>query len=102
IAALLAQWLPRAKTAIDAAVGAPILKSAESWLKKASVEIRNERFVPIADEAAEIWRLLRHRSSVQLGRIELEGSGTRRRVTLDVNIEGVSGAALGVMSQGEL
>jgi hypothetical protein len=78
------------------------LKKAEAWLKKAAVEIRNERFAPIADEAGEIWRLLRHRSNVQLGRIELEGTGTRRKITLDVTVDGVSGAALGVMSQGEL
>src|SRR5262245_16699117 len=50
----------------------------------------------------EIWELLRHQSSVTLGHIELEGTGVRRRVTLDVTIDGVSGAALGVMSQGEL
>ena len=52
--------------------------------------------------AGEVWRLLRQRSSVQLGRIELEGTGTRRRLNLDVTVDGVCGAALAVMSQGEL
>ena len=36
------------------------------------------------------------------GRIQLTGDGTRRRVVLDVTVDGVEGAALGVMSQGEL
>jgi hypothetical protein len=39
---------------------------------------------------------------VELGRIQLTGDGTRRRVALDVTVDGVEGAALGVMSQGEL
>ena len=38
--------------------------------------------------------------NVDLGPIKLEGSATRRRVTLDVTVDGVEGAALGVMSQG--
>ena len=49
-----------------------------------------------------IWKILRQRSNVELGRIELKGSGAQRKVTLDVTVDGVPGAALGVMSQGEL
>ena len=48
------------------------------------------------------WAFLRQNSNVDLGRIELEGSGPKRRVKLDVTVDGVDGAALGVMSQGEL
>src|SRR5262245_38445075 len=48
------------------------------------------------------WRLLRQNSNVELGQIQLTGTGTARRVALDVTVDGVSGAALGVMSQGEL
>src|SRR5262245_20969376 len=50
----------------------------------------------------DTWRLLRQNSNVELGRIELTGTGSARRVKLDVTVDGVSGAALGVMSQGEL
>jgi hypothetical protein len=57
---------------------------------------------PSLVEASDIWELLRQRSNVKLGRIEFEGSGVRRRVTLDVTVDGIEGAALGVMSQGEL
>ena len=39
---------------------------------------------------------------MELGRIELVGSKTARKVTLDVTVDSVPGAALGVMSQGEL
>ena len=39
---------------------------------------------------------------MDLGAIRLAGTGTSRRVDLQVNVDGVPGAALGVMSQGEL
>jgi energy-coupling factor transporter ATP-binding protein EcfA2 len=102
VAIRVASWVPEAKSAQDGARAVPDMKRAETWLKAAAVELRNERFTPIAEEAGELWRLLRQRSNVQLGRIELEGTGTRRKVTLDVTVDGVAGAALGVMSQGEL
>ena len=78
------------------------LKAAEAWFKKAAAGIRDDRFTPIAEKAAAIWEHLRQQSHVELGRIQLTGEGTRRRVALDVTVDGVEGAALGVMSQGEL
>lgn len=71
-------------------------------MKQTSAELRNQRFEPIAEEAQRIWELLRQQSNVELARPELEGTGTRRRVKLDVTVDGVGGAALSVMSQGEL
>jgi hypothetical protein len=102
IAFHLQRWLTQARQAQDDARHIPSVKKAEAWLKSNGVAIRNERFAPIADEAMELWALLRHRSNVRLGRIELAGAGVKRRVTLDVTVDGVPGAALGVMSQGEL
>lgn len=102
VALNLALWLNRAREADQGAAAVPDLKRAEDWLKREGTELRNERFAPIADEAQAIWRLLRQNSNVELGRIEFEGAGVRRRVTLDVTVDGVAGAALGVMSQGEL
>lgn len=102
IATVLAAWVAQARPSLTAAARVPHLKLAEAWLKKAAVEIRNDRFAPIADESMEIWKLLRQRSNVELGRIELKGSGMQRKVSLDVTVDGVPGAALGVMSQGEL
>lgn len=102
VALTLAAWLERARDAQAGVITVPDLKKAEDWLKKAGVAIRNERFAPIADEALAIWRLLRQNSNVELGRIEFEGAGVRRKISLDVTVDGVDGAALGVMSQGEL
>ena len=80
----------------------PAFVDAMVWLKKAAAGIRDDRFGPIAEKAASIWERLRQQSHVELGRIQLTGDGTRRRVVLDVTVDGVAGAALGVMSQGEL
>jgi energy-coupling factor transporter ATP-binding protein EcfA2 len=102
LALQLARWLPETRSAQDGMTVVADLKKAEAWLKAHAVAIRNERFAPIADEAMELWTLLRQRSNVRLGRIQLEGAGVQRRVTLDVTVDGVAGAALGVMSQGEL
>jgi len=101
-AAEVAAWLARARDAARGAAELKRLKAAEAWFKKASASIRDERFAPIAEKAASVWEHLRQQSHVELGRIQLTGEGTRRRVSLDVTVDGVEGAALGVMSQGEL
>ena len=98
----VAAWLKTARDAQTGAADLKRLKSAEGWLKKAAAGIRDDRFAPIAEKAAAIWEHLRQQSHVELGRIQLTGEGTRRRVSLDVTVDGVEGAALGVMSQGEL
>ena len=98
----VAAWLKTAREAVRGAGDLKRLKSAEAWLKKAAAGIRDDRFAPIAEKAAGIWEHLRQQSHVQLGKIQLTGEGTRRRVALDVTVDGVEGAALGVMSQGEL
>jgi energy-coupling factor transporter ATP-binding protein EcfA2 len=102
IALRLNAFTQAAGVALAAAVDLPRIKAAEKWLKGASAEIRNERFAPIADKAMATWEHLRQQSSVTLGRIELAGTKSQRRVTLDVTVDGVAGAALSVMSQGEL
>jgi hypothetical protein len=96
------EWLPDAKAARAGAALITPIKDAEAWLKGASEELRNARFAPIAKKAMATWAHLRQHSNVALGRIELTGARTNRKVTLDVTVDGVRGAALGVMSQGEL
>jgi energy-coupling factor transporter ATP-binding protein EcfA2 len=98
----VAGWLSRAGEAVRGGADLKRIKPAEAWLKKAAAGIRDDRFAPIAEKAAKIWEHLREQSHVELGRIQLTGDGTRRRVVLDVTVDGVEGAALGVMSQGEL
>ncbi|MEZ5285546.1 MAG: hypothetical protein R2712_12240 [Vicinamibacterales bacterium] len=61
-----------------------------------------ERFRPIADRAKAIWQQLRQQSNVELEAVALKGTATQRAVELSVTVDGVPGAALGVMSQGEL
>jgi hypothetical protein len=101
-AADVRNWLAGTQETVRRAADVERLKHAEAWLKKAAAGIRDDRFGPIADRAAGIWERLRQQSHVELGRIQLTGDGTRRRVVLDVTVDGVAGAALGVMSQGEL
>ena len=76
------------------------LQKAVTWLRNAGEQIRNDKLEPVAKEATEIWNMLRQESNVELGGIRLAGTGTSRRVDLDVTVDGVPGAALGVMSQG--
>ena len=78
------------------------LKAAEDWLRSTATRIHNERFEPIKDRVKRIWELLRTQSHVELEDITFQGRSTNRRVSLDVRVDGVPGAALGVMSQGEL
>jgi hypothetical protein len=95
-------WCADAATALDGAAPVQMIKAAETWLKAATDDIRNERLAPLAEQARAIWRMLRRESNVDLGAIRLAGSATQRRVELDVSVDGAPGSALGVMSQGEV
>ena len=92
----------RARHAVDGGRSIADLKKAETWLKSTGSQIRAQRFAPVAESARSLWELLRTASSVELERVVLEGTGPMRRVTVDVTVDGIEGAALGVMSQGEL
>ena len=102
IALELAVWLAQAREAARGAEPLKQIKQAEAWLKATADEVRNQRFRPIADKTKSIWARLRHQSNVDLEEVVLAGAKTTRRVDLDVTVDGVEGAALGVMSQGEL
>jgi hypothetical protein len=102
VAAEVAAWCQRASAAETAAQAVPALQAAITWLKNATDDIRNARLEPLGDRAREIWAQLRQESNVDLGVIRLSGSGPRRQVDLKVTIDGSPGAALGVMSQGEV
>ena len=101
-ALMLASWLERSDQADRSAAQVGTLKVAEGWLQDEIEELRNQRFGPIAEKARAVFEMMRHDSNVQLESVELEGAGNRRRVRLKVTVDGVDGAALGVMSQGEL
>lgn len=95
-------WFDTEQASRHAAQMFAALKAAVTWLQKVGGKIRNDKLAPVAAEATEIWNTLRQESNVDLGAIQLAGTGTSRRVDLKVNVDGVPGAALGVMSQGEL
>jgi ABC-type lipoprotein export system ATPase subunit/energy-coupling factor transporter ATP-binding protein EcfA2 len=106
------EWRPLASSVLEwAALASGVeaatprrerLGKASKWLADTEDRIRNQRLQPLATQAAQIWASLRQESNVELGGIMLEGAATRRRVKLDVRIDGSDSSALAVMSQGEL
>ena len=96
------EWLGQARPAAEGHEHVPRLKSAEQAVKDVTAELRTERWEPIAAMAKHHWETLRHQSNVEISDVVLAGSSTNRHVDIDVTIDGVDGAALGVMSQGEL
>ncbi len=102
IARILSAWLPKARRVAAEADLLANLKTADKWLQAVEGELRNERFEPIAERAQEIWEMLRQESSVSLQQVGLQKSGNRRKVQLDVTVDGVETIALAVVSQGEL
>lgn len=90
------------QVAAEAAPNAALAK-AEKWLVKTAEQLRDQRLAPFAEQSQRVWQVLRQQSNVELGPVRLDGTATRRRVAMDVRIDGVDGGtALGVMSQGEL
>ena len=102
VAAALASWLEQAKSSQRAEADLADVRKAIDWLRKAGQEIRDDRMAQLTKTSAEVWGLLRQKSNVELGPIKLAGASTQRHVSVDVAVDGVAGAALGVMSQGEL
>ena len=102
LAQVVAAFLASARQVEQTAALRSDLKEALDWLRGQADSLRNDRLAPVAARAARVWQLLRQESNVELGPVRLEGSATQRRVALDVTVDGVAGAALGVMSQGEL
>jgi hypothetical protein len=102
IALAIAGWILTARTALAAKDTIKQIKAAEEWWKDTSAAVRDERFAPIAERARAVWSQLRLQSNVDLGGVALEGTAQRRKVTLQVTVDGTPAEALGVMSQGEL
>ncbi|MDN5929904.1 MAG: AAA family ATPase [Pseudonocardia sp.] len=103
IARRLSAWHDDAARVVAHAPRLAALQKAENWLTAAAGELRGERLAPFAEESQKVWQSLRQQSNVDLGPVRLDGTKTRRRVAMDVRIDGTDGGtALGVMSQGEL
>jgi len=102
IAEQIRTWAETERAGRKAAEAYKALHKTVQWLQREAQKIRNGQLAPLADAATGIWNTLRQESNVELGAITLAGTGTQRRVNLDVNVDGTPGAALSVMSQGEL
>jgi len=102
VAAALAAWAEVARSSDHAAADLADVRKAIDWLRKAGQEIRDDRMAQLTETSARVWGMLRQESSVELGPIKLAGASTQRHVSVDVTVDGVAGAALSVMSQGEL
>jgi hypothetical protein len=102
LAAEMAEWLPSGKRVLAERDLLDDLKHAEAWLKDAEQRIQARRLEPLQSRSVEIWEMLRQQSNVSLASVTLSGRSKRRRVDLDVQVDGETSIALGVMSQGEL
>ena len=98
IAEQLAEMLPVARAGQLAEQRLPTLRRAERWLRGCEAAIRDERFDAVKMQVTEVWDTLAVDSNVTLEDVRLGA----RSVEMDVTVDGDSGAALGVMSQGEL
>lgn len=101
VATRLAQWCAEERDAATARETMKDIRKAEAWLKDANHELRNERLRPYVEGATQIWSQLRQESNVDLLKISLEGSATRRAVEFDLSVDGTAGPGLPVLSQGE-
>jgi energy-coupling factor transporter ATP-binding protein EcfA2 len=102
VALALAGWVAKYRDGQHALAALADVKRAADWLKATGGSLRNERLAPFTEGSARVWTMLRQESNVELGPVTLAGTGTKRHVSLDVTVDGVAGAALSVMSQGEL
>jgi hypothetical protein len=101
VALKVAEWCTAERAAPGARETVRQIKKAEGWLKDANHHLRNERLRPYVDGASHIWSQLRQESNVDLLKISLEGSATRRAVEFDLTVDGTSAPGLPVLSQGE-
>lgn len=77
-------------------------KRAVTWLKHNDSRLKNERLAPIAVQAKEIWSYLRQESNVEISKLKLDGTNTRRHVVIEASVDDAEAAGLTVLSQGEL
>ena len=98
----LQEWLPSARRGQQASARLTVVQAAGDWLTSVEADVRAERFRPIADRARRFWKTMGKGSSVSLDDLTLAGQANRRHLELTTSIDGQAGAALSVMSQGEL
>lgn len=79
-----------------------VLTQAKTWLKDAMERHRDRRFEPLQEATLDNWRTMSSGSSVLLNGVKLASGGTRRKIQLDVAVDGNAAPGVGVLSQGEI
>jgi ABC-type hemin transport system ATPase subunit len=102
MAVRLATWHHHATQVAGEAALLRDLRGAVDWLKDAGAALRDERMAPFAARSQAVWEQLRQQGTIGLDAVRLTGTGSLRKVVLDVTVDGTAGAALSVLSQGEL
>jgi recombinational DNA repair ATPase RecF len=102
LASAVAAWCHIAREAEAMQAALVPVKRADAWLRQVHDELRAERMEAQGQSTRLYWDIMRQQSNVALGPIRLTGRGPARRAELDVAVDDIPGAALGVMSQGEL
>lgn len=103
LAERLSEWLDDAQEAIRASETLVPAEEALNWLAERARELRAERLGPVAAQAEQVWYRLRQERHIDLQGMRLIGRGVRRRVEVDVAVDGVEDqtSAPGLLSQGE-
>jgi recombinational DNA repair ATPase RecF len=102
LARRLRAWCIEASELSNGAAAVKDLTAAEDWVSELSGEVRDQRLAPIRTAVEVIWDDLRCDSNITLSGFELTGSGTRRRVQLELSVDNTPAPTLGVLSQGEM
>lgn len=98
----LEQWLDAARRVEQEAPCKKALASAKEWLKNTTDVLREKRFEPFKEAALLNWRTLSSGSSVLLNSVKLSGQGNKRKIDLEVEVDGHGAPGVGVLSQGEI
>ncbi|MCY9787486.1 AAA family ATPase [Nocardiopsis sp. EMB25] len=103
LAEQLSGWLDDAQEAIAAREALAPAEAALNWLSEQARELRSQQLGPVATQAEQVWFRLRQERHIDLQGMRLIGRGARRRVEVDVSVDGVEDqtSAPGLLSQGE-
>jgi energy-coupling factor transporter ATP-binding protein EcfA2 len=102
VAEQLSTWVAFRRQAAERQDTTDLVAAASTWITENAGRLRNQRLLPLADRARQIWAQLRQESNVDLGSITLEGKANQRRLSINATVDGTDATALAVMSQGEL
>lgn len=96
------QWLEAAQIVDRDSTAKKALTTAKNWLARATDAKREERFEPLKQATLRNWSTLSSGSSVLLNSVKLSGRGNKRKLDLDVEVDGHGAPGVGVLSQGEI